>query len=249
MSSPLSVRLYQAALKIAHSTAPLEWSNVSQPSESTMQTDVSTVTNTLKLACPVTNVVVTTVAKCGAELMTWRDQVTVRKCQTDEEVVTTVETQTVVRVVKTIRRKTMVTRSGEPRFEKLFLGGGCLANEEEPRTGRGLEAERKFFGTCAMQDREAAVMTALRENPGDKEAWNLLGKMLQKREDWLGAIVCFRNALRLDRTHEYALLNLAETYASLGKRRLSVACAFLAYGIAKNPRCVTGAEQLLKREW
>ena len=181
--------------------------------------------------------------------MTCADRVRVHAVRTDEEVVTTVETATIVRTVKTIRHKTVSSFAGDPRFERLFFGGGCLANSASARTARGIAAERMFYGTSTMEAREKVVLEALRENPGDKVLWNLYGRIFQSRKDWYGALVCFRNALRIDRDYEFALTNLADVYRAMGKRNLSVGAAVVARGLATDAWCVRHAEDVLKATW
>ena len=154
-----------------------------------------------------------------------------------------------VRVVRT--RKILVQRiardyRASARFERLFLSGGREPNAKAARTARGKAAERAFYGACAPDERERLVLEALRENPGDKVLWNLYGRLLQNKKDWLGARICFRNALRLDREYQFALTNLALTYQATGRRELAIAAAIVAYGVATDGWCKTQAEGVLK---
>ena len=103
-----------------------------------------------------------------------------------------------------------------------------------------------MFGACAPGERERRVLEALRENPGDKVLWKLYGRLLQSKKDWLGARICFRNALRLDREYQFALTNLALTYQEMGHRELATAAAMVAYGLATDGWCKTQAEGVLK---
>ena len=76
--------------------------------------------------------------------------------------------------------------------------------------------------------------------------WNLYGRLLQSKKDWLGARICFRNALRLDREYQFALTNLALTYQAMGRRELAVPAAMVAYGLATDGWCKSQAEGVLK---
>ena len=169
-----------------------------------------------------------------------------RRVRSDESIITTVETCTVVRTRKILVQRIVRDYRASPRFERLFLSGGREPNAAAARTERGKAAERAFFGACAPEERERLVLEALRENPGDKVLWNLYGRLLQNRKDWLGARICFRNALRLDSEYPFALTNLALTYQAMGRRELATAAAIVAYGVATDGWCKTQAEGVLK---
>ena len=169
-----------------------------------------------------------------------------RSVRSDESIITTVETCTVVRTRKILVQRIARDYRASPKFERLFLSGGSEPNAKAARTERGKVAERAFFGACAPSERERLVLEALRENPGDKVLWNLYGRLLQNKKDWLGARICFRNALRLDREYQFALANLALTYQAMGRRELAVAAAIVAYGVATDGWCKSQSEGVLK---
>jgi tetratricopeptide (TPR) repeat protein len=152
----------------------------------------------------------------------------------------------VVRTRKILVQRIARDYRASARFERLFLSGGSEPNAKAARTERGKAAERAFFGACAPDERERLVLEALRENPGDKVLWNLYGRLLQNKKDWLGARICFRNALRLDREYQFALTNLALTYQAMGRRELAVAAAIVAYGVATDGWCKSQSEGVLK---
>ena len=169
-----------------------------------------------------------------------------RRVRSDESIITTVETCTVVRTRKILVQRIARDYRASARFERLFLSGGREPNAKAARTARGKAAERAFYGACAPDERERLVLEALRENPGDKVLWNLYGRLLQNKKDWLGARICFRNALRLDPEYQFALANLALTYQAMGRRELAVAAAIVAYGVATDGWCKSQSEGVLR---
>ena len=169
-----------------------------------------------------------------------------RNVRSDESIITTVETCTVVRTRKILVQRIARDYRASARFERLFLSGGREPNAKAARTARGKAAERAFYGACAPDERERLVLEALRENPGDKVLWNLYGRLLQNKKDWLGARICFRNALRLDPEYQFALANLALTYQAMGRRELAVAAAIVAYGVATDGWCKSQSEGVLR---
>lgn len=168
-----------------------------------------------------------------------------RTVRSDAAIVTTVTTTTVVRVRRTLVQNLRTDYFGESRFEDIFLAGGLGANAPSPRTALGRAAEKAFAAPGTQEEHERSVLVALRENPSDKVLWNLYGRLLQARKDWLGALICFRAALRLDPAYQYALVNLAVTYEALGRRELAVAAAFVAHGVATDAWCETKAKAIL----
>ena len=171
---------------------------------------VAVSTNLTVAANAVTNV--TEIPFAGiAEVMPAGGTVMERRVRNDEAIITTVETCMVVRTRKVLVQRIARNYTALPKFEQLFLSGGKEANAKAARTERGKAAERAFYGACAQDERERLVLEAVRENPGDKVLWNLYGRLLQNKKDWLGARICFRNALRLDREYQFALTNLALT--------------------------------------
>lgn len=209
---------------------------------------ITVVTNFVETASSITNVSKTTMAKDAQHMpsMPLAGEITVKTVQTGiAEIVTTQATTVTIETHAQLRR-TDTEYSGEPRFEALFLSGGCLPNTPSPRTTAGIAAEKTFYAKASMDSRENAVLGALRENPGDKVLWNLYGRLLQARGEHLGAIICFRNALRLDMQYEFALTNLADEYRSAGRKKLSVGMAMLARGLASDPWCIKKAEAVLR---
>lgn len=175
------------------------------------------------------------------------NQVTAVIEEQDVSVVQEVETLTIVRTRDRIVRRRTESNSGDPRFERLFLSGGCQANEPSPRTPSGMAAVEAFGAELGQEERESRILSALRENPGDADLWNYYGRLLQGANEHLGAIVCFRNALRLERCHAYALTNLARSYEALGKKRLACSMAMLASAVTDNAWCRTQTDAILTR--
>lgn len=168
--------------------------------------------------------------------------------EVDDSVITEVETITIVRTTDRIMRKVSTTCSGEPLFEKLFLSGGCLANKPRQQTALGKEAAKAFSAKISAAERERRIVDALRENPGDKELWNLFGRILQGKGEHYGAIICFRNALRLDRMYDFALTNLAISYDELGMKRLACSTALIAQNLTANKWCLDKVEGIINKE-
>lgn len=164
----------------------------------------------------------------------------------EEEVVETV-TRTVVETRKYIRRKIVSRVRGSARFEEVFLGGGLIADKARATTKLGDGAAKTYFASSTIEVKEAKLVDALRENPADAKLWNLYGKCLATKEDYVGAAICFKVSLRLDRDYEFALVNLAEAYQAIGIRNLAVGLATYARAVAKDKWCVTHAEALLAK--
>jgi len=161
-----------------------------------------------------------------------------------EVVVTEREVRKSIRTLHKIVTKMAV----DPRFEKCFLSGGLMENVASERTPLGHAAEKQFYenGGQTLEQREKLLIDALRENPGDKVLWNLLGRMMMSRQDWHGGLVCMRNALQLDREYAFALTNLAIIYHRLGFDELAFGAATVAIGIAEDTWCRKEAERILK---
>ncbi|MGN0852594.1 MAG: hypothetical protein ACI4Q3_04370 [Kiritimatiellia bacterium] len=207
---------------------------------------VSVTTNRAGTVSAATNVVERPAGEIVAT-MPQGGRVLERRVRTDDAIVTTTETVTLVRTRKVLVQKVQSGFFADPRFEELFLGGGELPNGPSPRTERGRQAERAFSAEGLPEDRRRVVLEALRENPGDKILWNLYGRLLQAEKDEQGALICFRNALRLDATYQYALTNLAVAYRNLGKTELARAAAFAAFGVASDAWCRTHAREILTK--
>lgn len=169
--------------------------------------------------------------------------------RTDEPlyVVTTRRTIVIHETTTAQAGRVRVSETGRPQFERLFLAAGILPNAPSPQTDRGAAAVSLVYkGGVSSARKEAALMDALGENPGDKTLWNFLGRIYQDRQDWIGAAICFRNALRLDPEFDYALTNLADCHKSLGNVQLAVGTAVLAKGLAANEWCEKRATAILE---
>ena len=206
---------------------------------------VNVFTNRAVAANAVTNVAAVPYAGIAA-VMPAGGTVVERNVRSDESIITTVETCLVVRTRKVLVQRIARDYRASARFERLFLSGGKETNAAKARTERGKAAEKAFFGACAQEERERLVLEALRENPGDKVLWNLYGRLLQSKKDWLGARICFRNALRIDHEYQFALTNLALTYQSMGRRELAGSAALVAYGLATDGWCKMQSEGILR---
>lgn len=147
-----------------------------------------------------------------------------------------------------VEEKTVV--SGDPRFEALLLSGATISNAPSARTAIGREAESAFYNAkLQLLERRAKVERGLRENPGDAGLWNLLGRCFQGEEDHAAAVICFRNALRIDPAHGFALANLGVSYQSLGFSELAFGCSVAVLGMTDDPWCINQARAILKAEW
>lgn len=251
VSSPVAVGFRDAAIRLATPTVRKSFAAGNPVSTYVTNVVVGVVTNKADVANPVSNSFVVASSETDGAVVTMPegDRVSVLSVRTDENVVSEVVSRTIVCTTRTILRKTECSYSGNPRFERLFLSGGCIDNKAADSTAQGLSAQKMFFGTATMEERESAVLNALRENPGDKVLWNLYGRIFQSRSDWFGALVCFRNALRLDREYEFALVNLADTYRAMGRKNLAVGTAILARGVAVDGWCVKHSEAILSAKW
>ena len=150
-----------------------------------------------------------------------------------------VETRTVIlSTVRTNVLKRIKTRiAGDARFEDIFLGGVPVERVACMQKERGRKAVEIFKGTSDLPEKWRAVLLALRENPGDKEVWNLCGRLFQMKGDGLGALICFRRSLALDPLYDFALVNAALSYRDLGCPRLAVGYAILAIGLTDDTWC------------
>ena len=240
---PRALRASQMALE--HISPRPDVAYTVPPERFVTNVTVNVSTNYAVVANAVTNV--TEVPFVGiAAVMPAGGTLVERNVRSDEAIITTVETCLVVRTRKVLVHRISRNYRASARFERLFLSGGKESNVAIARTERGKAAERVFYGTCAPEERERLVLDALRENPGDKVLWNLYGRLLQGKKDWLGARICFRNALRLDHEYQFALTNLALTYQAMGKRKLAVAAAIVAYGLSTDGWCLSQSEGVLR---
>lgn len=246
---PLSI--LSDARSLVEPEEKVSWHEVAKVPEVSVNTNVRVLTNAVSVSNITTNSIDMDHAKVVSEMavVPFGGRVSVNSVTSDEEIIEVVTTETRVTTEKKIRRKTVSLYKGEPRFEMLFLSSGCLPNAFTKRSQLGHMAEKEFCAPSSFEKKERIVVSALRENPGDKGLWNLYGRLFQSRKDWMGALVCFRNALRIDREYEFALTNMAETYQAMGKKRLSVAMALLARGVATDPWCISHSEAVLDATW
>lgn len=248
-SADLAKSMREAQSRISGPSDDVAWSNVPGCDEVVTNIVLAAQTNELKKAVvkdaekerPQTNREVENLGRsCNS---TVKEET---ETQDEEEVVETV-TRTVVETRKYIRRKTVSRVRGLARFEEVFLGGGLIADKARTTTKLGVGASKTYFASSTIEVKEAKLVDALRENPADAKLWNLYGKCLVSKEDYVGAAICFKVSLRLDRDYEFALVNLAEAYQALGVRNLAVGLATYARAVATKRWCVTHAEALLAK--
>ncbi len=244
-SSALAKSLRAAQKGLENISNRLDFAYVVPPESLVTNVYKNVSTNRAVAANVVTNMAVVPFAGIAA-VMPAGGTVIARNVRNDESIITTVETCLVVRTRKVLVQRIARDYRASARFERLFLSGGKLSNVASARTERGKVAERAFFDACAQEERERLVLEALRENPGDKMLWNFYGRLLMNGKDWLGARICFRNALRLDHEYQFALTNLALTYQAMGRRELAVSAALVAYGVATDGWCKTQSEGILR---
>ena len=244
-TSSLAKELRAVQKELENIANRLDVAYVAPPESFVTNVTVNVSTNHAVAANAVTNVAAVSFDGITA-VMPAGGTVVERNVRSDESIITTVETCTVVRTRKILVQRIARDYRASPKFERLFLSGGKEPNAKSARTERGKVAERAFYGACAPEERERLILEALRENPGDKVLWNLYGRLLQSKKDWVGARICFRNALWLDRKYQFALTNLALTYQAMGRRELAAAAAMVAYGLATDGWCKVQAEGVLK---
>ncbi len=244
-TSSLAKELRAVQKELENIANRLDVAYVAPPESFVTNVTVNVSTNHAVAANAVTNVAAVSFDGITA-VMPAGGTVVERNVRSDESIITTVETCTVVRTRKILVQRIARDYRASPKFERLFLSGGKEPNAKSARTERGKVAERAFYGACAPEERERLILEALRENPGDKVLWNLYGRLLQSKKDWVGARICFRNALWLDREYQFALTNLALTYQAMGRRELAAAAAMVAYGLATDGWCKVQAEGVLK---
>ena len=247
--SPASAAIRERARALI-SAPPLETPVFSEPAvQVTTNETVEVVTNMLPEAAAPAERTVRTLA-AGETLrgaVPFMSQVVVERSEEPLFVVTTNRTIVIRQTVATTATRVRVSESGHPQFERLFLSAGTLPNTPSPQTEAGAAAVALVYkGGVPSSRKEEALMDALGENPGDKTLWNFLGRIYQDRQDWIGAAICFRNALRLDPGFDYALTNLADCHKALGNVHLAVGTAVLAKGLATNEWCDKRATAILE---
>lgn len=246
-SADLAKSMREARSRISGPFDDVVWSNVPGSDEVVTNIVLAAQTNELEKAVvkdaekerPQTNLEVENLGRSCSSTVKVETET-----KDEEEVIETV-TRTVVATRKYIRRKTVSRVRGSARFEEVFLGGGLIADKARATTKLGDDASKVYFASSTIAAKEAKLVDALRENPADAMLWNLYGKCLATKEDYVGAAICFKVSLRLDRDYEFALVNLAEAYQAIGIRSLAVGLATYARAVAKDKWCVTHAEALL----
>lgn len=131
-----------------------------------------------------------------------------------------------------IKRVETVTVTHNPRMQKLFLNWETEENFPLPTTSLGETTKKNLFrGKTSVVDSIQHLKTALIENPGDKELWNYLGRKLMDNGEPLLAIIAYRNALKLDPTFIYPMVNLANAYLSINQYDLAFGLATALQGM------------------
>ena len=139
---------------------------------------------------------------------------------------------------------TTVTRF--PRMQKLFLNCANETNCPTARQPSGRAAIASIRDAKVSADGRATLFkAALCDSPGDKELWNYYGRVLMAKGDSLGAIICFRNALKLDARFVYPIVNLACAYQALGKSELALGTAVVGRGLATDAWSVRELDRIL----
>lgn len=145
-----------------------------------------------------------------------------------------------------IEKREVITVTRFPRMQNLFLRYATETNFPTARLASGAEALGLARNAKATPDEKIkALKCALCESPGDKELWNYLGLIMMNDKDFPGAIVCFRNALKLDPVYGYPIVNLAKAYDALGAKRMAWGTAIVALGTSSDSWCRTESHKLL----
>ncbi|MEL6581106.1 MAG: tetratricopeptide repeat protein, partial [Cyanobacteria bacterium J06621_12] len=92
--------------------------------------------------------------------------------------------------------------------------------------GRGEEAQH-YIQASEKQSRQASAITA------DSESYHHLGDALSKKQDWVGAVQAFRQAIALNPHFSWSYNNLADAYLKLNQ--YSAAVAAYRQAISLNP--------------
>lgn len=247
-TSPLAEEMRQSAKRICAAETKDEWFDDWR--EPSVVTNVVTTTQTNRLG-------VAKVSTNRLERAQTAEDVVARGRSTGGVVSVTevdaISEEVVVQEVVTVTTKKICSRRhhetsirGQALFEEIFLSGGVAANAAKPRTARGAEAAQAYFsGQTDNATREKLLREALGENPGDCELWNLYGRCRLMQDDLLGALICFRAAIRLDATNQYVLTNLALVYDRLKCPTLAGGMSVLAYGLSTDAWCTKNAETIL----
>ena len=247
-SSPLAEEMRQSAKRICAVEAKGEWFDDGQEPSVVTNVVTTTQTNRLDVAKVSTNCLerAQTPEEIAARGRATGGVVSVTEVDAISEEVVVQEVVTVTTKKTCARRHRETSVRGQALFEAIFQSGGSAANVPKPRTARGAEAAKAYFsGQSDNATREKLLREALGENPGDCELWNLYGRCRLMQDDLLGALICFRSAIRLDASNQYVLTNLAIVYDRLKCPTLAGGMSVLAYGLSTDSWCTKNAETIL----
>ena len=247
-SSEFVAGLKEHAKKIRGPMVAENWVDVLQKPAEEVSNSVVIVTNVIAEVRIATNVV--TRAQSDKERMSTgfvaKGEVKETTRISDEEEVVETRTATTVTTIRKIRRKTVKEVSGCPVFEEAFLSGGKVLDKASVQTEIGKKAVAIYFDNVTpMDEKTKKVADALCENPGDSQLWNLYGRCLLQARDNMAALVCFRCAVKLDASNQYAIANISMVYDFLGCAELARGMAILAYGLAQDEWCRNVAKNIL----
>ena len=252
ISSFLSDSVFARKLKerVKRITGPhivTNWAETSSAPIVTKDLYVSVVTNP-----PLTRVVATNHynrAQTKSEVERWGGsngaEVQEMSLESEEAQIVSKITRTTIETINVVRRRKVCVSIGDAKFEKIFLSAGKMPCRPATQNAAGRRAVSVYTGPTDLVEKEHALENALSENPGDKELWNLYGRCLMTHGETMGAIICFRQAIRLDEKYEFALANLADAYMSLGYKRLAFGTAIVARGLARSEWCIKRTEAIL----
>ena len=247
-SSPFVSDLRMSLARISGPNERETWAEVNGSLCSNENVIVSAVTNACKEVACSTNVVKRVQTKSEvSDIGRSCASIVEESCITaDVEEIELKTTTTIVETKKIIRRRMQSRVFGNPMFEKMFVSGGSIHIDPVKNSPVGVAAGKVFFSSASLDDKLMSIIDALRENPADVKMWNYYGKCLQYKKDYVGAAICFRSALAIDKDYEFALVNLSETYQHLGFNKLALGMAIYARGVAKDPWCVSHSESVIK---
>ena len=247
-SSEFVALLRERAKKICGPTVAEKWVDVPQKPTEVVSNSVVIVTNVIAEIKVATNVVTRAQSDKERQSSGFAAKGEVKETTriSDEEEVVETRTVTTVKTIRKIRRKTVTEVSGRPVFEEVFMSGGKKLGKAVAQTEMGKKAVAAYFDNVTpMDEKVKTVADALCENPGDSQLWNLYGRCLLQKGDKMAALVCFRCAVKLDVSNQYAVTNLSAIYDALDCSELARGLAVLAYGIADDEWCRSTAKKVL----
>jgi len=248
-NSSLAKKMKEDLARVSGPLVTEHWLSVSGANDRRSEVSVLAKTNAVATFSVQTNLVCRLQTEVEIKQMgrSDRTQVTAVVCASDEKEVVERTVTTVIEEKRIVLRRVRTETSGTPAFERLFLSGGTNSITVCGQTPIGKKAATAFFAQIVAEQKEKAIVDGLRENSGDQVLWNFYGKCLVHGGDYVGGVICFRNALRLDPDYGYALVNLAETYEALKLRRLAVGLAAFARARSDVPWCIEHSERILTR--